>query len=263
VEVVINEDLDERPLARDPGGMVENGRQAMRRNRFFAAAALVLLAAPVRAQFDPSKLLSSSKNLSNGDIVDGLREALTVGTTNTVDLTGKVDGYFGNAAIKILLPEQLRSVEQGLRLIGQGNQVDDLILGMNRAAEKAAPGAKDIFWDAIKSMSFDDARKILSGGDTAATDYFRAKTSAALTASFRPVVVDSMKEVGVVQQYKKIQTAYQAVPLASALPSFDLETYVVAKALDGLFLVLGQQEKTIRTNPSAQVTSLLKKVFGK
>ena len=238
----------------------------MNPRRASAAALSLFLAAPLLfAQFDPSKLFNSNsgKDLSNGDIVAGLKEALEVGTTNTVDLTGKVDGYFSNAAIKILLPKQLESVESGLRLLGQGDKVDEFILGMNRAAEKAAPGAKDIFWGAIKSMSFDDARKILSGGDTAATDYFRAKTSDALTAKFRPVVTDSMKDVGVVQQYKQLQSAYQSVPLASALPSVDIESYVVAKALDGLFYVLGQQEKEIRTNPSAQVTSLLKKVFGR
>ncbi len=234
------------------------------RTRLVLVAVVVGFAAPrLFAQaFDPSKLFKSDKNLSDGDIVSGLKEALEVGTTNTVDLTGKVDGYFGNAAIKILLPKQLQTAEQGLRLIGQGQKVDELVLGMNRAAEKAAPAARDIFWEAIKSMSFDDARKILSGGDTAATDYFRAKTSETLTVAFRPVVVDSMKDVGVVQQYKQLTSAYQSVPLASALPSVDIESYVVAKALDGLFLVLGQQEREIRTNPSAQVTSLLKKVFG-
>ena len=237
----------------------------MNPRRASAAIALFLAAPLLFAQFDPSKLFSfnSGKDLSNGDIVAGLKEALQVGTTNTVDLTGKVDGYFSNAAIKILLPKQLEPVESGLRLLGQGDKVDEFILAMNRAAEKAAPGAKDIFWNAIKSMSFDDARRILSGGDTAATDYFRAKTSDALTAAFRPVVADSMKDVGVVQQYKQLQSAYESVPLASALPSVDIESYVVAKALDGLFYVLGQQEKEIRTNPSAQVTSLLKKVFGK
>ena len=237
----------------------------MNPRRASAALALFLAAPLLFAQFDPSKLFNSNsgKDLSNGDIVAGLKEALEVGTTNTVDLTGKVDGYFANAAIKILLPKQLEPVESGLRLLGQGDRVDEFILAMNRAAEKAAPGAKDIFWSAIKSMSFDDARKILSGGDTAATDYFRAKTSDALTAAFRPVVTDSMKDVGVVQQYKQLQSAYQSVPLASALPSVDIESYVVSKALDGLFYVLGQQEKAIRTNPSAQVTSLLKKVFGK
>jgi len=237
----------------------------MNPRRTSAAMALFLAAPLLFAQFDPSKLFNSNsgKDLSNGDIVAGLKEALQVGTTNTVDLTGKVDGYFSNAAIKILLPKQLETVESGLRLLGQGDKVDEFVLAMNRAAEKAAPGAKDIFWNAIKSMSFDDARKILSGGDTAATDYFRAKTSDALTTAFRPVVKDSMKDVGVVQQYDQLKSAYQSVPLASALPSVDIESYVVSKALDGLFYVLGQQEKQIRTNPSAQVTSLLKKVFGK
>ena len=233
--------------------------------RLVPLAGVLFLAAPLLfGQIDVSKIFGGSgKDLSNTDVVAGLKEALEVGTTNTVDLTGKVDGYFANAAIKILLPRQLQPVEQGLRLIGQGDKVDEFVLGMNRAAEKAAPGASDIFWNAIKSMSFDDARKILSGGDTAATDYFRAKTSETLTAKFRPVVADSMKDVGVVQQYKQLQTSYQSVPLASSLSSVDIESYVVSKALDGLFLVLGQQEKQIRTNPSAQVTGLLKKVFGK
>ena len=237
----------------------------MRTRPVLVGVVFLALARSSQAQLDPSQLFKSGpdKNLSNGDIVAGLKQALEVGTTNTVDLTGKVDGYFGNAAIRILLPKQLQSVEQGLRLIGQGEKVDEFILSMNRAAEKAAPGAKDIFWGAIKSMSFDDARQILSGGDTAATEYFRAKTSDALTASFRPVVVDSMKDVGVIQQFQQLQSAYQSVPLASSLPSVDIESYVVSKALDGLFLVLGEQEKKIRTNPAAQVTDLLKKVFAK
>ena len=153
--------------------------------------------------------------------------------------------------------------EAGLRAIGYGPKVDEFVLSMNRAAEKAAPAAKEIFWTAIKGMSFEDARKILSGGDTAATDYFREKTTETLTAAFRPVVTDSMKEVGVIQQYKQLQGAYQSVPFASSLPSVDIEAYVVGKALDGLFLVLGEEERKIRTNPAAQVTSLLKKVFGK
>ena len=233
-----------------------------------SAAALFLGAHPSLAQepVDITKFFrgsGESKSLTNADIVAGLKEALEVGTTNTVDLTGKVDGYFGNAAIKILLPSQVQTVEQGLRLLGQGQKVDELILAMNRAAEKAAPAAKDIFWSAIKDMTFENARKILSGGDTAATDYFREKTSAALTTAFRPVVDESMKEVGVVQQYKSLLSAYQSLPLASALPSFDIEAYVVTKALDGLFTVLAEQEKKIRTDPAAQVTSLLKKVFSR
>lgn len=241
----------------------------MRRLAFpILAAAFCLVAERSLAQepVDITKLFrgsGESKSLTNADIVAGLKEALEVGTTSTVDLTGKVDGYFGNAAIKILLPSQLQTVEQGLRLLGQGQKVDELILAMNRAAEKAAPAAKDIFWTAIKDMTFENARKILSGGDTAATDYFREKTSAALTTAFRPVVDETMKEVGVVQQYKSLTSAYQALPMGSALPSFDIEAYVVTKALDGLFTVLAEQEKKIRTDPAAQVTSLLKKVFSR
>ncbi len=238
-----------------------------RRHSPSLAAALLLAAAASLAQepIDLSKIFKSdpASKLSNADIVAGLKEALEVGTTSTVDLTGKLDGYFGNAAIKILLPSQFQTVEQGLRMLGQGQKVDELVLAMNRAAEKAAPAAKDIFWSAIKEMSFEDARRILSGGDTAATDYFRAKTSETLTAAFRPVVDASMTEVGVVQQYKQLLSAYQSVPFASALPSFDIEAYVVSKALDGLFTVLGEQERKIRTDPAAQVTSLLKKVFAK
>jgi len=235
------------------------------RMRLILTFVLLSTASVAHAQIDLGKIFKSDSksNLSNGDIVAGLKEALEVGTTNTVDLTGHVDGYFANAAIKILLPSQFQNVEQGLRLIGQGQKVDELVLAMNRAAEKAAPAAKDIFWSAIKAMTFDDARKILSGGDTAATEYFRAKTTDTLTAAFRPVVDDTMKQVGVVQQYDQLVGAYKSVPFASSLPSVDIQAYVVGKALDGLFLVLGEQEKKIRTNPAAQVTDLLKKVFGK
>ena len=237
------------------------------RKRLALVISLFLVSAQVTpAQtIDPSKWLKSDSKskLSNTDIVAGLKEALKVGSDNTVQLTGKTDGYFGNEAIKILMPEQLRTVEKGLRALGQGEQVDAFVLSMNRAAEKAAPAAKDIFWNAITGMSIDDARKILNGGDTAATDYFKARTGEALTSAFRPVVDESMKDVGVVKQYKQLQSSYQSLPFSSSLPSFDIEAYVVAKALDGLFHVLGEQERKIRTDPAAQVTSLLKQVFGK
>jgi hypothetical protein len=238
----------------------------MRIRAALVVAAFLAAAAFSSAQsIDPSKWFKSDSKsgLSNTDIVAGLKDALKVGSGEAVALTGKTDGYFGNAAIKILMPEKLKSVESGLRLLGQGEKIDAFVLSMNRAAEKAAPAAKDIFWNAITGMSIDDARKILGGGDTAATDYFRAKTGDALTAAFRPIVTDSMKDVGVLQQYKQLQGAYQSVPFASSLPSFDIEQYVVAKALDGLFLVLGEEERKIRTDPAARVTDLLKLVFGK
>ena len=185
------------------------------RTGLFGSLLLIAASAASAQSLDVSKLFQSSKadKLSNGDIVAGLKEALQVGTVNTVDLTGKVDGYFGNAAIKILMPEQVRSVETGLRALGQGERVDEFVLAMNRAAEQAAPAAKDIFWGAIKQMSFDDARRILSGGDTAATEYFRAKTTDTLTTAFRPVVHDTMEKVGVVQQYNQLQSG---LPFLSA-----------------------------------------------
>ena len=237
----------------------------MRARATILTAALLAAAATSFGQIDPAKWFGSSSkdNLSNTDIVAGLKEALKVGSDNTVALTGKTDGYFGNEAIKILLPQNLRTVETGLRAIGQGEKVDSFVLSMNRAAEKAAPAAKSIFWDAITGMSIDDARKILSGGDTAATDYFRSKTGDALTAAFRPIVKDSMKDVGVVQQFQQLQGSYQSIPFASSLPSIDIESYVVGKALDGLFLVLSEEERKIRKDPAARVTDLLKKVFGK
>ena len=133
---------------------------------------------------------------------------------------------------------------------------------MNRAAERAAPAAKQIFWEAIGSMSFEDARKIWSGGDTAATEYFRAKTSGALGNTFRPVVEKATNEVGVTRQFKDLVGRFQAIPFAS-VESLDVDQYVVGKALDGLFHVLGEEEKKIRTNPMARTTDLLKEVFGK
>ena len=193
-------------------------------------------------------------------VASGLKEALQVGTGNAVRLTGRVDGYFGNAAIKIPMPAQLRTPEKALRKVGYGRQVDDFILSMNRAAEHAAPRAKDIFFNAIRQMTFDDARQILGGGDTAATEYFRRKTSDELTTAFRPVVAQSMNEVGVTRQYKDLAKRAQSVPFVR-IQTVDLEAYVVTKALDGLFHVVSEEERKIRTDPAARVTSLLKEVF--
>jgi hypothetical protein len=202
------------------------------------------------------------EELSDAKIGSGLKEALKMGTENTVNLTGKADGYFMNQAIKILMPEKLRTLEKGLRAVGYSPQVDEFVLSMNRAAERAAPFAKQIFWDAIGEMTFEDARKILSGKETAATDYFKAKTTDKLTAAFQPVVEQSMNEVGVTRQYNELIGRYQAIPFVKT-ETFDINHYVVTKALDGLFYVLGQEERKIRTNPAARVTDLLKEVFGK
>ena len=206
-------------------------------------------------------VLAQARGLSDAQIASGLKEALQAGTQNAVSLTGRPDGYFQNAAIKILMPSQLQPIEKGLRAVGYGPQIDELVLGMNRAAERAAPAAKPIFLEAITAMSFDDARKILTGSPTAATEYFKGKTSEKLTAAFQPVVAQTMNEVGVTRQYKELMGRAQAIPFLKSAP-FDLDRYVVGKSLDGLFYVLGQEEQKIRTNPAARATDLLKQVFG-
>ena len=194
-------------------------------------------------------------------IGEGLKEALRIGTQNAVAATGRLDGYFANRAIKILMPERLRNLEVGLRSIGFGAQADELVRGMNRAAERAAPFAREIFVDAIGRMTIDDARRILGGPDTAATDYFRDKTTTKLTTAFAPIVDRAMNEVGVSRQYSQILDQARAIPFFRA-EDYDLNRYVVGKALDGLFHVVGEEERKIRRDPAARVTDLLREVFG-
>jgi hypothetical protein len=203
----------------------------------------------------------SAAGLSNDKIIAGLKEALQVSTGKAVALTGKPDGFLKNEAIKILLPPKLQTVGKGMRMFGMGQQVDDLEVGMNRAAEQATPEAKRIFIAAVKQMTFSDARQILTGEDTAATEYFKRTSSADLTTAFSPIVNRSMQRVGVVQQYNKVLAS---APGGSALGArFDLNKYVVEKTLDGLFLMLGTEERKIRKDPAAQTTALLKEVFGR
>lgn len=200
-------------------------------------------------------------NLGNDKITAGLREALKVSTNNAVATTGRPDGFLSNQAIKILLPQKLRNASRGLRLIGMGPQLDELEVGMNRAAEQAVPQAKQIFLNALMQMSIDDARGILSGNDTAATEYFRSKSSADLATAFKPIIHNSLQNVGVVQQYEQLKQNSLAAPVLRS-QKFDLDSYVVEKALDGLFYVLGQEETKIRRNPAAQTSAILKEVFG-
>jgi hypothetical protein len=203
----------------------------------------------------------NTAGLSNDKIIAGLKEALQVSTGKAVALTGKPDGFLKNQAIKILLPPKLETVGRGMRMLGMGAKVDELEVGMNRAAEQATPQAKQIFIAAVKKMSFDDARKILTGSDTAATEYFKRSSSADLTTAFSPIVKRTMQRVGVVQQYNNVLAS---APGGSALAGqFDMNKYVVGKTLDGLFLMLGEEEKKIRKDPAAQTTSLLKEVFGR
>jgi hypothetical protein len=240
--------------------------------RLVAAFSLLLALAACRtadAQLD--ELLKQLPQLPGGGSTSGsvgevrigqaLKQALQVGTENAVKLTGRPDGYFRNEAIKILMPERLRTLEQGLRVVGYGPQLDELVLGMNRAAERAAPAAKEIFFDVIGDMTIDDARRILDGTQTAATDYFRSKTTGRLTTAFQPIVQTSMSQVGVTRQYQQVLDRARALPFLD-VEQFDLDRYVVGKSLDGLFHVVADEEKKIRTNPQARVTDLLREVFG-
>jgi len=194
--------------------------------------------------------------------IAGLKEALSIGTGNAVSSVSKTDGYFKNQIIKILLPENIQKVADVLSKVGYQKQVDDFILSMNRAAEHAAPKAKDIFVNAIKAMTFDDAVSILKGNDTAATEYFKTKTSSQLYTAFKPIISTSLNTVGATNKYKAMMRSYETIPFVSK-ESLDLDHYVTNKALDGLFYMVGEEEKKIRTNPAARVTDLLKTVFGR
>src|SRR3954462_1139215 len=206
--------------------------------------------------------LGKKRGPTDDRIAAGLKEALTVSTRNAVASTGRTDGFLKNAAIKILLPEKLRKMGSGMRVIGMGAQVDALEVGMNRAAEQAAPAAKQIFIHAVAQMSFDDARQILSSNDTAATDYFRRQSAEELSAVFAPIVHQAMEDVGVVRQYNQLMRNPMAVRVG-ATKNFNLDEYVVAKTMDGLFYVMAEEEKKIRKDPLARTTSVLREVFGR
>jgi len=205
--------------------------------------------------------LGGSGSLTNDEIISGLKEALEVGTEKAVALVSQADGYYGNPDIKIPLPESVQKVEKLLRAAGYGQKVDAFELSMNRAAERAAPEAKSIFQDAISEMSFEDAGKILNGRDNEATLYFEDKTSGRLQELLKPIVKDSMGEVGVTRSFQDLNAKAQSMPFGKSL-SFDLDQYVTDGALQGLFKMLAEQERQIRTQPAARVTDLLQKVFA-
>lgn len=194
--------------------------------------------------------------------VAGIKEALALGTEKAVNSLSKTNGYFGNQAVKILMPKNIQKVADMARMAGYEKQVDEFVLSMNRAAEAAVPLAAKIFGDAIRSMTVDDVRGILTGGDTAATEFFKRKSQDKLYTAFKPVVSKKVDEVGATRAYKDMMGRYEQVPLMQS-KSLDLDDYVTRKALDGVFHMVGQEEKQIRTNPAARTTELLKTVFGK
>ena len=210
---------------------------------------------------DAKKIFGSDEGLTESEIIDGLKEALEIGSAQAVQAVSRVDGYYRNPDIRIPLPEDVQKAEKYMRMAGFGDKVDEFELSMNRAAEHAAPQAKSIFWDAITQMTFDDAREILNGADNSATLYFEEKTSAQLGVVFKPIVGQTMEQVGVTSTYKDLDKMARSIPFVDSF-SFDLDQYVTDKALDGLFMMLAAEEKKIREDPAARVTDLLKKVFA-
>lgn len=230
-------------------------------------AAVVLSATAVHATFWGNLLDAVRKPAAPGlgqddtKVVRGLKEALAIGTEKAVKSLSRPDGYNGNAAVRILLPEKVRGAADLLAKVGFQRQVDAFVVSMNRAAEQAAPMAASYFVDALKEMTFADARGILTGGNTAATAYFERTTRGRIRDAFRPVVTKQMDKVGVARAYRDLAAKAAVVPLVKP-EDLDLDRYITEKALDGLFAMVGQEEQKIRTDPAARVTELLKSVFG-
>lgn len=210
-------------------------------------------------------------NLPDSDITAGLKEALARGTTNAINSLGREGGFLNNPKVRIPLPGKLQQAGKLARQLGQGAKVDAFELSMNRAAEKAVPQVAQIFGDAIRKMTVNDARGILTSGDHAATDFFRRVAGDALAARIRPIVSQATARVGVTQKYKAFIAGNSGGALGGALGALggdksgralDLDDYVTAKTLDGLFSEIAGQEQSIRHDPAARSTDLLKKVFG-
>lgn len=242
------------------------------KRRVILAAGLAL-AVPAQA-FDLNELLkgvisqpagqtssSGVDALSTTEINSGLKEALTRGADAAVAQLGQKDGFFGNPALKIPLPPSLQKAEKAMRMLGMGKQADELVLSMNRAAEAAVPEAKTLLIDAVKAMTLEDAKGILTGGTTSATDFFRRKTEAQLTERFGPIVKASTDRVGLAQQYNRYAGAAAQFNLIDKEQA-SVEQYVTRQALDRLYTVIGEKEASIRANPMQAGSELLKKVFG-
>ena len=200
-------------------------------------------------------------DISNSEATSGLKEALIVGAGKAINNLGSTDGFFGNPLVKIPLPDGMQKAEKAMRMFGMGKQADDLVLKMNRAAELAVPEAKTLLVNAVKKMSVKDAKDILTGGEDAATQYFKTATSGPMAEKFLPIVKKATENVQLAQQYNKyaeMGSKYGLVKKEQA----NVEQYVTQKTLDGVYLMMAEEEKGIRRDPMGQASSILKKVFG-
>ena len=222
------------------------------RTRILSVLALAVLSGAAQAALE---------NITNQEAVSGLKQALEKGSQAAVASLGKPDGFFGNAQVKIPLPDSLQRAEKMMRQFGMGKYADELELTMNRAAEAAVPEAKQLFVDSVKKMSVQDAKGILTGGDTAGTEYFKRTTSDQLHARFLPIVKKATAKVKLAEKYNQYAEKGVAFGLVKKEDA-NLDEYVTRKALDGLFTVVADEEKKIRQNPVQAGSDLLKKVFG-
>ncbi len=220
-----------------------------------------LLAIIAFSMFSAQSYALSLNDLSNSDANSGLKEALIQAAAKATGKLGAVDGFMGNPKVKIPLPDTMKKAEKAMRMFGMGKQADELVLRMNRAAEAAVPEAKALLVDSVKKMSVEDAKKILTGGDDAATQYFKKTTSAPMAQKFLPIVKKATEDVDLAKQYNKFAEMGSSYGLVSK-DQANLEQYVTQKALDGLYLMMAEEEKAIRKDPMGQASSLLKKVFG-
>ncbi|HEY8119344.1 MAG TPA: DUF4197 domain-containing protein [Methylophilaceae bacterium] len=200
-------------------------------------------------------------DLSNADASDGLKQALIQGAGKAVGKLGAVDGFFKNPQVKIPLPDSMKKAQKAMKMFGMGDQADDLVLKMNRAAEAAVPEAQALLVDSVKKMSVTDAKNILTGGDDAATQYFKKTTSGPMAEKFLPIVKKATEKVQLAQQYDKFAAMGAQYGLVGK-DQANLEQYVTQKALDGVYLMMAQEEKAIRKDPVGQASGLVSKVFG-
>lgn len=234
--------------------------------RCLAAFMAMLLMGCTTAQInqtlgDVNETLGGGTQLTSAEVAEGLKEALIKGISTGADIASQLDGYFKNPEIKIPFPPEIQKVENRLRQIGLGNEVDKFVMTLNRGAEEAAKEAKPIFVTAIRSMTIQDAWGILRGEDDAATQYLKRTTSDQLKEKFQPVIQRSLEKVNATRYYDDIVTTYNKIPLVEKVNP-DLEAYATDRAIDGLFVMIAKEEKRIREDPVARTTDLLKKVFG-
>jgi hypothetical protein len=209
----------------------------------------------------PIAFAASLAGLTDKEAGGGLREALTQGASVAVTKLGSTDGFLGNPKVKIPLPDGLRQAEKVMRAMGMGKQADELVVAMNRAAESAVSQAKPILVDAVKNMTVQDAKQILTGGDDSVTQYFRRTTSAPLQEKFKPIVAQATAKVQLAQKYDQLVGKAASFGLVKKEDA-NLDSYVTRKALDGLYLMIGEEERAIRKDPLGATGSLAKKVFG-